>query len=141
MLADALALARLVNSASANPNTTYENRNHNHNFHCHGPDENDNPIISDLPGVYPSAELEWLATTAFNRAVDHYLAADDTACARWAGAALGLADAMAMDRDGGDGGMLRRVLRGKLMALEVEVEGVWLESGTGTRLGSGDTHG
>ncbi len=41
--------------------------------------------------VYPPEELEWLATTAFNRAVDFYCASDDDGCKRWAEKALTLA--------------------------------------------------
>ncbi|EEP81538.1 predicted protein [Uncinocarpus reesii 1704] len=41
--------------------------------------------------AYPNEELEWLATTAFNHAIDLYLASDDTASRRWYGKALDLA--------------------------------------------------
>lgn len=40
---------------------------------------------------YPVAELEWLATTAFNTAIDRSCAADVEGCAKWAEAALNLA--------------------------------------------------
>lgn len=41
--------------------------------------------------AYPTEELEWLATTSFNRAVDFYCAGDDGSCRIWAEKALGLA--------------------------------------------------
>ena len=40
---------------------------------------------------YPAEEIEWLATTAFNRSVDMYCASDDDGCRLWAEKALGLA--------------------------------------------------
>lgn len=40
---------------------------------------------------YPQEELEWLSTTAFNRAIDFYLASDDAATRRWYNKALDLA--------------------------------------------------
>ncbi|ORY11635.1 meiosis protein SPO22/ZIP4 like-domain-containing protein [Clohesyomyces aquaticus] len=43
------------------------------------------------PNKYPTVELEWLAATSFNHAVDHYLAHDDAKCRLWAEKALGLA--------------------------------------------------
>ena len=42
---------------------------------------------------YPAEEIEWLATTAFNRSVDFYCACDDDGCRLWAEKALGLAQA------------------------------------------------
>lgn len=33
---------------------------------------------------YPKTELEWLATTTFNRAVDYYVQEHDEAAKRWA---------------------------------------------------------
>ncbi|KAI9820657.1 MAG: hypothetical protein M1827_005026 [Pycnora praestabilis] len=47
---------------------------------------------------YPTEELEWLATTTFNRAVDFYCASDDTACRWWAEKALCIAS---LSDDGG----------------------------------------
>ncbi|QVM05629.1 hypothetical protein D8B26_000336 [Coccidioides posadasii str. Silveira] len=41
--------------------------------------------------TYPDEELEWLSTTAFNLAIDFYLASDDMASQRWYGKALDLA--------------------------------------------------
>ncbi|KAI9690965.1 MAG: hypothetical protein M1822_008585 [Bathelium mastoideum] len=51
---------------------------------------------ADTGGIeprYPVEELEWLATTAFNRSVDLYCASDDDGCRLWAAKALGLAKA------------------------------------------------
>ncbi|PGH23466.1 hypothetical protein AJ80_02420 [Polytolypa hystricis UAMH7299] len=61
---------------------------------------------------YPEEELEWLCTTAFNRAVDFYLAADDTASKRWGQKVLGMAGLMR------DHGVLYRVLREKFHCLK-----------------------
>lgn len=71
---------------------------------------NDNNIAN----CYPGEELEWLATTVFNRAVDFYLASDDSACRRWAQKALDLAGLMH------DRGLLYGVLRGKMNKLELD---------------------
>ncbi|KAF2872932.1 meiosis protein SPO22/ZIP4 like-domain-containing protein [Massariosphaeria phaeospora] len=40
---------------------------------------------------YPTAELEWLATTGFNHAVDYYVQENDAKCKLWAEKALNLA--------------------------------------------------
>ena len=40
--------------------------------------------------MYPAEELEWLATTTFNRAIDFYCASQDAECRRWAEKALKL---------------------------------------------------
>ena len=39
---------------------------------------------------YPSEELEWLASTAFNRAIDFYCTSHDAECRDWAEKALEL---------------------------------------------------
>ncbi|WEW57166.1 sporulation-specific protein 22 [Emydomyces testavorans] len=46
---------------------------------------------SPIKTAYPEEELEWLSTTAFNQAIDFYLASDDGASRRWYGKALDLA--------------------------------------------------
>lgn len=66
--------------------------------------------------AYPDEELEWLATTAFNRAVDFYLESSDTQSRRWAGTALDLATVM---HDGG----LKRILRSKVTELQWDGDG------------------
>ncbi|KAF2090252.1 SPO22-domain-containing protein [Saccharata proteae CBS 121410] len=63
---------------------------------------------------YPSEELEWLATTVFNRAVDLYCANDDGGCRLWAEKALGLAVLVV------DGGALHRLLQQKYSGLRWE---------------------
>ena len=63
---------------------------------------------------YPPVELEWLATTTFNRAVDFYCADEDEACRRWADRALDLATSYP------DEGAFRRVLQEKYLALTWE---------------------
>jgi hypothetical protein len=68
--------------------------------------DTDTDTETDLPFVYPSDELKWLATMAFNRAVDLYLASADEDCQTWGEIALTLAGLI---KD--DGGALSRMLR------------------------------
>lgn len=57
--------------------------------------------------LYPSDEIQWLSTVAFNRAVDYYLASADADCQRWAEKAITLAD---LDDCAALGRLLRRNL-------------------------------
>ena len=54
---------------------------------------------------YPDDELEYLATTAFNKAVDFYCIEDDDSCKKWAEKAIEIAGFL-QDR-GSLAGMLR----------------------------------
>ncbi|KAI9792394.1 MAG: hypothetical protein M1816_002278 [Peltula sp. TS41687] len=65
---------------------------------------------------YPTDELEWLATTTFNRAVDFYCASDDQACKRWAEKALIIAG-LIRENDGSRPGGLRDLLESKYLSL------------------------
>ena len=68
--------------------------------------------------AYPSEELEWLATTLFNLAVDFYVAGSAEMAKKWACKAVEVADVLENgERGTGDGGMLARVLRGKIAEL------------------------
>lgn len=69
--------------------------------------------VGQLADVYPPDELEWLATTAFNHAVDLYCASDDEACKTWAEKALNLA------MEANDGRHLYETLQGKWLLLNV----------------------
>ncbi|CAO1604556.1 sporulation-specific protein 22 [Xanthoria calcicola] len=60
---------------------------------------------------YPMEELEWVATTAFNRAVDFYCTSQDAICRRWAEKAMSLADLS------DDDGRLHRLLQAKYLGL------------------------
>ncbi|KAL8759175.1 MAG: hypothetical protein Q9199_000933 [Rusavskia elegans] len=60
---------------------------------------------------YPVEELEWVATTAFNRAVDFYCTSQDAICRRWAEKAMSLA--ILSDDDG----QLHRLLQAKYLGL------------------------
>lgn len=60
---------------------------------------------------YPPEELEWLATTAFNRAIDFYCTSQDQPCRLWAEKALALSTVCE------DGGALHEVLQQKYQAL------------------------
>ncbi|KAL8960327.1 MAG: hypothetical protein Q9193_002951 [Seirophora villosa] len=63
------------------------------------------------PSHYPAEELEWIATTTFNRAIDFYCASQDEACRSWAGKAISLAHL------GDDHGHLHDLLQNKYMGL------------------------
>ncbi|KAL4785183.1 meiosis protein SPO22/ZIP4 like-domain-containing protein [Aspergillus varians] len=67
---------------------------------------NNNTNNSTQAPHYPKDELQWLATTAFNRAVEFFLVSADGECRRWAGKAIALADLIEDDR-----GELGRLLR------------------------------
>ncbi|KAF2143242.1 uncharacterized protein K452DRAFT_167927 [Aplosporella prunicola CBS 121167] len=64
--------------------------------------------------AYPRDELEWLATTAFNRGVDAFCAGDDARCRMWAERALEVAARVS------DGGALHKVLEEKYSGLRWE---------------------
>lgn len=61
--------------------------------------------------LYPTEELEWLAATAYNKAVDFYCASHDTDCRRWAEKALNIAQLSS------NGGLLHELLQSKFMGL------------------------
>lgn len=61
---------------------------------------------------YPATELEWLATSAFNRAIDYYIGEDDDRCKMWAEKAMTVAQWLE------DNGQLRDLLMGKFSALQ-----------------------
>jgi hypothetical protein len=83
----------------------------------------DTPLLSSSPAKevadnnlkeinhYPSAELEWLATTSFNHAVDYYLREEEERCKTWATKSMNLAQWAE------DGGELRDMLVGKYRGL------------------------
>ncbi|OIW27318.1 SPO22-domain-containing protein [Coniochaeta ligniaria NRRL 30616] len=64
----------------------------------------------------PREETEWLATAAFNHAVDCYFAKQDGLCKEWAAKAFALAHLVA------DGGGLERVLHERFMRLRFDVK-------------------
>ncbi|KAI9677698.1 MAG: hypothetical protein M1829_002470 [Trizodia sp. TS-e1964] len=61
---------------------------------------------------YPEEELQWLSSTAFNRAVEFYCSGEDITCKRWADHAIVLAGFCH------DGGMLKSILEGNLGGLQ-----------------------
>ena len=68
--------------------------------------------------TYPAEELEWLATTLFNLAVDLYIAESEESAKIWARKAVDVADVLGDGECGtGDGGLLAKVLRGKMAEL------------------------
>ncbi|KAL3445108.1 hypothetical protein BJX65DRAFT_310259 [Aspergillus insuetus] len=69
-------------------------------------------LASDNPR-YPREELEWLAITAFNQAVEFFSVSADEECQRWARKAVALADCIKVY----DGGKLGSLLRGNLAKL------------------------
>ncbi|KAL4937088.1 hypothetical protein BDV06DRAFT_227288 [Aspergillus oleicola] len=66
--------------------------------------------------AYPKDELHWLATNAFNRAVEFFLLSKDEECSRWATKAIALADCIenAYDQGGVELGSLLRTNLAKL---------------------------
>ncbi|KAL5114846.1 sporulation-specific protein 22 [Pleosporales sp. CAS-2024a] len=60
---------------------------------------------------YPPAELEWLATTIFNHAIDYYMQEKDEVCTKWAQHAFIVAQWLE------DGGSLRDLLMEKYASL------------------------
>ena len=70
-----------------------------------------------MPEPYPREELEWLATTSFNHAIDLHFAEDEDAARVWADKALGLA-IVAWDGVGLHKSLQERWLRLRNMARE-----------------------
>ena len=72
-----------------------------------------------LGGAYPADELEWLAITLFNLAVDYYVGQEEELGKKWARKAVELADILVKSggMEGDRGGLLARVLRGKMREL------------------------
>lgn len=66
---------------------------------------------TDAP--YPAEELEWLATTTFNRAVDAYCAHDEESRGRQVEDALNVAQKLAQR----DGGKLREAMAQRARAM------------------------
>lgn len=69
---------------------------------------------TDTP--YPAEELEWICTTAFNRAVDFYCASDDRNCQYWAAKAISIAHSCP------DGGVLEALLQERFLGLSWDVD-------------------
>lgn len=68
--------------------------------------------VDEEGAQYPAEELEWLATTIFNRAIDFYCSSQDAECRRWAEQAL------VLGRLCNDGGLLHGVLQDKFQSLD-----------------------
>ena len=71
----------------------------------------------DNTHIYPAEEIEWLATTLFNRAIDLYVAGRQEETRRWAGKAIECADVLAVEGRSGDGGQLSRMIRSRMDGL------------------------
>jgi hypothetical protein len=70
-------------------------------------------LSTNNPPAYPADELEWLATTVFNHALDFYVASNDEDSQRWGRRAIELAGLMHGDK----GNKLVSVLREKFQSL------------------------
>lgn len=70
--------------------------------------------LSKQADHYPKVELEWMATSAFNRAIDYYVADDDAKCELWAKKAMTVAQWLE------DDGQLQDILMEKYAALQLE---------------------
>lgn len=68
----------------------------------------------DSETPYPDDELEYLATTTFNKAIDYYCLEDDESCRRWAAKACEVAGFM------GDGGRLGVLMQERLLGLNFD---------------------
>ncbi|PSR97315.1 meiosis protein SPO22/ZIP4 like-domain-containing protein [Coniella lustricola] len=66
------------------------------------------------PATWPSEEVEWFASSAYNHAIDLYNRKDVEACRRWAQSALKLA------HYSGDGGTLEALLQERYVKLGLE---------------------
>ncbi len=64
--------------------------------------------------AYPTEELDWIATKAFNHAVDLYCSGDDKGCKNWAYKALSIAHFC------NDDGALEELLQTKLAGLKFD---------------------
>ncbi|KAG9197672.1 hypothetical protein G6514_001141 [Epicoccum nigrum] len=64
------------------------------------------------PDCYPATELEWMATSAYNRAIDYYVGEDDANCKVWAEKAMVVAQWLE------DNGQLRDLLMRKFSTLQ-----------------------
>lgn len=99
----------IIEQTASSPSHPLRTANHNDDNdieqHQHQP-KNHKPSSS-----YPPEELEWLATTIFNRSIDFYCMGQDETCRRWAERALKLAHLAE------DGGAMHAMLQGKFQAL------------------------
>ena len=68
---------------------------------------------------YPNDEIEWLATVAFNRAVDFFVEPAESVCRRWAAKAILLADTTHVEGPGHGATQLGRILRDSLAKLGI----------------------
>ncbi|CAG8979159.1 hypothetical protein HYALB_00000293 [Hymenoscyphus albidus] len=69
---------------------------------------------SETEQPYPTEELDWIASRAFNHAVDLYCNEQDDECREWAAKALNIAHFC------NDGGALKRLLEEKLAGLNLD---------------------
>jgi hypothetical protein len=69
--------------------------------------------VSKGVDCYPPTELEWLATTTYNRSVDYYAQDDDQKCKTWAEQSFLVAQWL------GDGGKLRDTLMESYATLQL----------------------
>jgi hypothetical protein len=73
-------------------------------------------LDAELGAAYPAEELEWLATTLFNLAVDYYVV-DEELGKKWARKAVELADVLATSRVAHrNEELLASVLKGKMVS-------------------------
>lgn len=66
------------------------------------------------PDRYPPTELEWLATSTFNRAVDYYLQENPAKCKKWAEQSFVLAQQLE------DDGLVREFLLEKYSGMQFD---------------------
>jgi len=82
------------------------------------PPSSPKPAITDddlkEPDRYPETELAWLATSAYNRAVDYYVQENDLKAKEWAETSFLVAQRLE------DDGALRDLLMGKFSTLNFD---------------------
>jgi hypothetical protein len=76
--------------------------------------DSDPLTVGQTTDKYPPIELEWLATSTFNRAVDHYQQENDAKCKKWAEQSFVLAQRLE------DGGVVQQLLLKKYSSLQFD---------------------
>ena len=71
-------------------------------------------LLPQTENPFPQLELEWMATTVFNHAIDLYTRNEDEPCRKWANKALEFAHISP------DDGSLEKTLQKNYMSLEWE---------------------
>ena len=110
---DEITAQAVILASSSGHDADVEMQNLDHNMHSHGLNTAHSKSaghVGTAQTAYPSDELEWLATTLFNLALDLMVAGEEGKAKDCARRAVEVADSLAKGPDG-DRGVLARVLR------------------------------